>query len=51
MVNIANGGGEGTRKLEESSEMANTCPHGQVSSHKGQVLFLTCFDALAIVQK
>ncbi len=31
--------------------MANTCPHGQVFSNEVQVLFLTCFDAVAIVQK
>ncbi|MGC1619950.1 MAG: hypothetical protein WA765_15785 [Candidatus Acidiferrum sp.] len=31
--------------------MANTCPQGQVSSNQVQVPFLTCFEALAIVQK
>ncbi|MGC1615782.1 MAG: hypothetical protein WA736_13935 [Candidatus Acidiferrum sp.] len=31
--------------------MANTCTHGQVSSNEVQAPFLTCFDALAIVQK
>jgi|GEM_PF-5889191 len=31
--------------------MANTCTQGQVLSKAGQAPFLTCFDAVAIVQK
>jgi hypothetical protein len=46
---LTNAAGEGSQNFVRRSEMANTCPKGQVSVNEEQVEILTCFGALAIV--